>query len=180
MVKIIKLVVLGALVSYMSGCSTYTTNNYGISTENIELMKQLSGKQFSVNSFTATKPGVTTIQCRGAGPVSNQNKKPFESYITEAFISELKLAGIYSESSSIKIDGVVEKLDFGSNVGAGKWVFDVKVSSGNSSFIVNSEYPFSTNWVADKACQQVAQAFQPAVQKLIRDIVSNPAFKDLK
>lgn len=173
------MVLVISLALYMTGCSTYTTNNYGISAENIEIMKQSSGKQYSVNAFTAVKPGTTSIQCRGAGPVANQNKKTFEQYITEAFISELKIAGIYSESSNLKIDGIVEKLDFSSNIGSGKWMFEVKVSSKNSTYIVNSVFPFSTNFVADKACQQVAQAFQPAVQQLIKDIVSNPAFKSL-
>jgi hypothetical protein len=60
-------------------------------------------------------------------------------------------------------------------------MFDVSVSDGNGmSYQVNSIFNFSTNWVADKACQQVAQAFVPAVQNLIKDIVSKPEFKSLK
>jgi hypothetical protein len=44
---------------------------------------------------------------------------------------------------------------------------------------ITSKHEFSTNWVADKACQQVAQEFSPAVQFLIRDLITNPKFKDL-
>ena len=44
---------------------------------------------------------------------------------------------------------------------------------------VKSIYEFSTNWVGDKACQQVAQAFEPAVEKLIKKIVEHPEFPSL-
>ena len=176
----IKLATLSSVIA-ISACSTYTVNNYGISAENIELMKAMDGVQFAVNQFTATKPGLVKIQCRGAGPVSTPNKESFESYITAALVSELKISGIYSESSDIRIDGFLEKLDFSSNVGSGKWMFNVDVSnSAGVSYKVNSVFEFSTNWVADKACQQVAQAFVPAVQNLIKDIVSNEKFKELK
>ena len=181
MKKVVQLIIFAVSVLYITGCSTYKVNNYGISADNIGLMKELNGLQVSIDEFTSLKPGLTTIQCRGAGPVSTPNKESFESYIKEALVSELKIAGIYSESSNIKISGSVENLDFNSNVGSGKWMFDVSVSDGNGmSYQVNSIFNFSTNWVADKACQQVAQAFVPAVQNLIKDIVSKPEFKSLK
>ena len=178
--KVIQLLVLAISILYVTGCSTYKVNNYGMSADNIELMKELDGLQVSIKEITASKPGVTKIQCRGAGPVSTPNKETFEAYIKDALVSELKLAGIYSESSNIKISGTVKKLDFSSNIGAGKWMFDVSVSDEDGmSYQVNSIFNFSTNWVADKACQQVAQAFVPAVQNLIKDIVANPKFKAL-
>jgi hypothetical protein len=179
--KVVKITIAVLLLAYITGCSTYTVNRYGISANNIEVMRSMDGLKFSVNKFSATNPGLNQIQCRGAGTISTPNKESFESYITAALVSELKIAGIYSESSNIKIDGIIENLDFSSNVGAGKWMFDVIVSdnSGNS-YKVKSLFDFSTNWFADKACQQVAQAFVPAVQNLIKDIISHPKFKSLK
>ncbi len=180
MYKIIKLAALSSVIA-ISACSTYTVNNYGISAENVEIMKAMDGVQFSVTDFTAAKPGLVKIQCRGAGPVMTPNQETFESYITSALVSELKIAGVYSESSNIQISGYLENLDFNSNIGSGKWMFDVNVSNERGiSYKVNSVFLFSTNWVADKACQQVAQAFVPAVQNLIKDIVSNPKFNELK
>ena len=75
---------------------------------------------------------------------------------------------------------LVEELDFNSNIGAGKWVISLSISSNkNNGYKVSSTYKFSTNWVADKACQQVAQAFVPAVQQLILKTISDPRFKAL-
>lgn len=177
-----KLILLVAATSALAltGCSTYTVNQYGMSSENINLMKAMEGTKFSVGQFSATKPGLSSIQCRGAGPVATPGKTSFENYINAALISELKVAGVYDDNSQIRINGLVENLDFSSNIGAGKWVFDVTVSNnGATSYPVRSEYAFSTNFVADKASQQVAQAFVPAVQQLIKDIITHPKFKEL-
>ena len=78
------------------------------------------------------------------------------------------------------IRGMLHEVDFNSNIGAGKWVFRLAVSSSVSPGItVETKHEFSTNWGGDKACQQVAQAFAPAVQRLISDLVSNPGFQAL-
>ncbi|MEH6343864.1 MAG: hypothetical protein V7785_02165 [Bermanella sp.] len=175
--QIIKLFSVALISIYLAGCSTYMVNSYGVSVDNVESMKTHPGTSLSVNSFKSLKPGVSSIQCRGAGPVATPDKSTFEAYINKALISELKLAGIYSETSPISIDGYFEKLDFDSTIGSGKWIFSVNVSSDTgSAYTLSSIYPFSTNWVADKACQQVAQAFVPAVQNLIKDIISHPQF----
>jgi hypothetical protein len=49
----------------------------------------------------------------------------------------------------------------------------------SEGYEVESSHEFSTNWVADKACQQVAQAFEPAVEELIEKIVEHPGFRSL-
>ena len=180
MKKSLKLLSVALASIYLAGCSTYSVNNYGISASNVEQLKKFDGVQVSVNDFTASKPGLSKIQCRGAGPVAVSEGTTFESYIKDALVSELKLSGLYSENAPIVIDGYFEKIDFNSQIGSGKWVFEAKVSSNeNQTVNLKSVYEFSTNWVADKACQQVAQAFVPAVQNLIKDLVSNPQFVQL-
>lgn len=164
---------------FLSGCS-FVTSNYGASFENIEAMKNLGPAKFNVTEFTSVKEEATSITCRAAGPVENPNKESFESYIHNAFVSELKLAGLYDEASQVVLSGHFSKLDFSSNIGAGKWTFElVATSTKNTEVKITSTHEFSTNWIADKACQQVAQAFSPAVQNLIKDIISDPGFRNL-
>jgi hypothetical protein len=163
----------------LTGCG-YTINQYGASVENVMVIKNSGAKPASVASFTSYQPGMSSIFCRGAGPVETADNSSFEAYIQKAFVDELKLAGLYDPASRIILQGKVENIDYQSNVGDGKWFISLTISSNkNSGYTVSSTYNFSTNWVADKACQQVAQAFVPAVQQLILKTFSDPRFKDL-
>lgn len=170
---------LSALTLLLTACG-YTISPYGVSVDNVNRIKAGSIKPVAVAMFTASEPGRSSIGCRAAGPVATPDKASFETYIQKAFIDELQLAGAYDPQSPITIQGKLEEVDFNSNIGAGKWVFRLTISSNVSpGFTVESRQEFSTNWVADKACQQVAQAFGPAVQHLIADTVSNPKFASL-
>jgi hypothetical protein len=162
----------------LSACG-YNINPYGASVQNVETIKALRISPVAVEKFTTFEPELSSIGCRAAGPVRTPNEQPFEKIIESALTDELKLAGAYDPKSPVIIQGHLEYITFNSNIGAGKWVIKVKVSSKAKpdGFSVDSQHEFSTNWVADKACQQVAQAFGPAVQDLINKIVSHPQFK---
>jgi len=175
-IKVFGVLVLVALMS--SGCS-YNVSKYGASIENVSSMKSMKSK-INVKNVTSNNPGQASISCRAAGPVGTADKVPFATYIKDALISELKLAGKYDANSDISINGHLEKIDFNSNIGTANWKFTLKaISSNKKSIVVNSVYEFEGSFVADKACQEVAQAFSPAVQKLIHDIISNPGFSAL-
>ena len=161
----------------VSGCA-YNTSPYGASVANVTKIKAANIKAVSVATFTSTKPGNSTITCRAAGPVTV--KPSFEEYIKNAFVDELKLSSAYDPNSKIEISGKLESVDFSSGMTNGNWSITLTVANNKSqSFTTNSTYPFSGSFVADKACQEVAQAFSPAVQKLIEDVVSNPQFATL-
>jgi predicted NAD/FAD-dependent oxidoreductase len=137
-------------------------------------------KKVNVSEFTSYQPDLKSITCRAAGSVGTPDNISFEQYIHDAFVSELKLADKYDKNSPITIHGHLEKVDFNSNIGTAEWTFTLKATSTNSkSIIVNSTHEFSGSFVADKACQEVAQEFVPAVQQLIKDLVTNPEFHSL-
>ncbi len=175
-ILIVGAVSLAALLS--TGC-TYNISQYGASVDNVSKIKSIN-KKINVSDFTSSTPGESSIVCRGAGPVTTPGKIAFEKYIKEAFISELKLAGKYDEKSPITISGHLENIDFNSNIGTADWVMTLKATSSNSkSVTVSSKYEFEGSFVADKACAEVAQAFVPAVQQLINELVSSKQFKTL-
>ncbi|WP_413663628.1 hypothetical protein ACJJI3_18565 [Microbulbifer sp. ZKSA004] len=178
--KLIKLFSVVFSTLYMIGCG-YVTTNYGATPENVNAIKAAGENRVSVDKFSSVSGKErSSIGCRAAGPIKNQNDQTFESYIHNAFINELKMAEAYDESSEVSIRGEISELDFNSNIGAGKWKLSATISSSShNGYQVESIYPFSTNWVADKACQQVAQAFQPAVSDLINKIVTHPEFSSL-
>lgn len=175
----VKLTLSIALSSILVGCG-FTVNQYGASIENVTKTKNSGLKPVSVGTFSSFNPGMHGISCRAAGNVGTPDEGSYESYIQKAFTDELKLAGLYDENSTLKLQGKIEELDFNSNIGAGKWVISLTLSSNTSSgYKTTATHEFSTNWVADKACQQVAQAFVPAVQQLIFQTVGNPKFGEL-
>ncbi|KRB97791.1 hypothetical protein ASE11_13205 [Hydrogenophaga sp. Root209] len=174
--KIVSLAMLAA-VAVLSGCA-YNASPYGASVKNVESIKFLNIKPIAVAKFESSKPGLASITCRAAGPVTVSPS--FESYIEKAFIDELKLAGVYDPASPMIISGKLEEVDFSSGITDGKWLFTLVVSNARKeSFSTKSVFGFSGSFVADKACQEVAQALGPAVQKLIEDVVRDPKFKQI-
>ncbi|HZM37393.1 MAG TPA: hypothetical protein VFC18_23240 [Burkholderiales bacterium] len=168
---------LVAIASAMSGCA-YNASPYGASVTNVEAIKTINIKPVAVGKFQAAKPGQSSITCRAAGSVSVSPS--FEAYIEKAFIDELKLAGVYNPSSSLVLTGKLEEVDFSSGMTDGNWSFTLVITnSRNESLTTKSRFTFSGSFVADKACQETAQAFGPAVQKLIEDVVRDPKFKQL-
>lgn len=164
-------------VSVLSGCA-YEATPYGISSSNVQAIKTSAIKPIAVDAFTAAKPGLNSITCRAAGPVTVVPN--FERYIESALIEELKLANAYDPSSTIRITGKLDEVDFSSGMSDGSWMFTLTVSNARKeSFTVQSKTSFSGHFTADKACQEVAKAFAPSVQKLIKDIIQNPRFKQI-
>ncbi|WP_053195647.1 hypothetical protein [Herbaspirillum hiltneri] len=173
-----KLVSLSLIVAttLLTGCA-YNASPYGASVQNVDAIKSAGIKPVAVEKFQSSKPGLASITCRAAGPV--RVVPSFETYIEKALIDELKLAGAYDPASTLKLSGKLEEVDFSSGMTDGKWLFTLTLSNGKNSFTTKSTMNFSGSFVADKACQEVAQAFGPAVQQLIREVIKNPQFKKL-
>ena len=168
---------IAAAAALTSGCA-YNVAQYGASVRNVEAIKAIDIQPVAVGPFTSTRPGLTSITCRAAGPVTVAPS--FEGYIRQAFVDELKLAGTYDQNSGITLSGRLEEVDFSSGMSDGNWNFTLTVSNQrNESFTTKSRFGFSGSFVADKACQEVAQALAPAVQKLIEDVVQNPRFRQI-
>jgi len=174
--KIVSHMLLASTVT-LTGCA-YNVSQYGASVQNVESIKSVNIKPVSISTFQAAKPGLASITCRAAGPVTVSPS--FERYIEKAFIDELKLAGVYDPKSSLSLTGRLEEIDFSSGITDGKWQFTLVVSNArNETFTTKSTFGFSGSFVADKACQETAQAFAPAVQKLVEDVVRDPKFKQI-
>jgi hypothetical protein len=165
------------LAGLASGCA-YNASQYGASVQNVESLKKANIRPVSVAPFKAAKPGLTSIACRAAGSVTVAPS--FEAYIQKALIDELKLAGAYDPASPRALGGMLEEVDFSSGITDGNWTFVLTLSNQrNESFTTKSTYTFSGSLVADKACQETAQALNPAVQKLIEDVIANSKFRQV-
>lgn len=175
--RYLKLALLAVTSSLIVGCA-FKPSAYGVSVANVETLKASNLKPMAVSRFESAKPGLTTIMCRGAGPVTVEPS--YEAYIEKALIDELRLAGAYNAESPLIIKGRLDEVDFSSSMSQAKWMFTLTISNTrDESFTTKSEFQFPASFVGDRACQEVAQAFTPAVQQLIKDVISHSDFKQI-
>ncbi len=169
-------------LSMITGCSTTNSVPYKASTSNVITIQQSlgkMGKKVSIGNIIAAKGIDESPVCRLMGPVNVAPGKTLSQYIKDAFQEELFLAGVYSPNAPSKISGTITSLDF-SSVSPANWDITMAVKSNNSSgYSVSAKYPFNTSFDAYSAYKNVANAFGPAVQTLIKKVVTHPQFNSL-
>ena len=151
-----------ALCLYLSGCEAPTTGRYSILADNNVAIKQLGITNIGIGQFTA--PTDFSPQCRAVGFLEIADNLTHTQYIQRAFEDELKVAGVFAQSSPrVSLSGSVTKLDFSSMraVVGGSWTIDLDLKSSNGSQMIVSEYyEFSSGFLATEACRQTAEAFR--------------------
>lgn len=177
--KIFSITAILALTMIASGCQTTNSIPYKASTANvisIQQSLQALGKKVSLGSV-GLAPGVEESPlCRLPGPVVVSPGKSLPTYIKEAFQEELFMAQVYQPNASNIIDGRLEALSF-SSVSPAVWNIAMSVkSTTGAGYSVSVKFPFSTSWDAGSACKNVADAFGPAVQELLKQVVTHPQF----
>ena len=169
------------LISLMAACSTYTTPRYSINADTNVALKSLGVSGVSVGAFSG--PSTFDNSCRAAGPLSPPDGMSHTEYLRKALEDELKVAGAHAATTpKVVLTGALNKLEFSSSVGVtgGFWGLDLTVSSSNGRKVSLTErYEFQSGFIADTACKQTAEAYFPAVQNLIRKLVTSPEFKSL-
>jgi hypothetical protein len=165
------------LMASLSGCA-YNVNPYSPSAKNVKHLSEQSLKKFQFATESSSN-GLKSIMCRGAGPIVPPNNESYESYILKALHSEFELADLVSSESPVQLKGRLKHIDFDSGMSGGKWEITLQLTNGFEEYDFSSVYNFESYFVADKACQSVAQAFLPAVQRAISETINDPRFKAL-
>jgi len=180
--KNVKLLAIAACIAATAGCSTTNSVPYKASTSNVISIQntfQSKGVKVSVGSFSMGAGVEENLLCRMMGPVTVAPGKGLATYIKEALQEELFLAQVYSSTAPNVIEGKIEKLAF-SSVSPANWEISMRVSSNNSAgYSTSVKYNYDTSFDAISACKNVADAFSPAVQELIKQVVANPQFSAL-
>lgn len=171
-----------SLAVILTGCETTNSMPYKASTANVIAIQQTlqpQGKKVSLGGVKMA-PGVEESPlCRLMGPVQVAPGKSISQYIADAFQEELFMAQVYQPNASTVLEGRVEELSF-SSVSPAVWNVKMSVKSNTSpGYTVSVKYPFDTSWTAYSACKNVADAFGPAVQELLKQVVANPQFGSL-
>lgn len=175
--KFLYAISLTAVVTVFSGCGV-KVETYNASADNVNMLRHFN-KKIDLQDFT-TSVNSSSIMCRMANRVVTPNGETFVSYIEKALEEELKMAGLYDESSAIKLTGHLNAISANSSFGA-NWSFNFTVKSNNGkSITVNTVSEYTTSFAAYYACEHnMPKAFKPAVQTLIKDILNHPDFESL-
>jgi len=173
--KHIMLIVVSLLVV---GCA-YTPSTYSPSAYNVKAIEASGIRAVNLLPFESAREDEGSLTCRAAGPITPPNEMSYVEYIEQAFRRELELADVLSESG-VAIKGQLESIDFSSMGADARWNIEMSFRNDRGdSARVESSYGFDTSFIADKACQRVAQNFSGAVEQLVRDTVEDPGFLSL-
>lgn len=180
--KFALLSIVSACAIIASGCSTTNSIPYKASTSNVITIQQIlqsKGQKVKLGAITMA-PGIEESPlCRLQGPVRVAPGKSLPQYIQDAFQEELFMAKVYDPAALTVIDARIEALAFKS-VSPASWTIRMAIRSNKSEgYTVSVDYPFQTSWSAASACKNVADAFGPAVQELLKHTVSHPQFAAL-
>jgi len=177
----VSIIVMAGLL-FLSGCATTNSIPYKASTANVISIQQsldAQGKKVSLGDVSTADGVEESPNCRLYGPVVVAPGKTLAQYIKDAFQEELFMARVYSPKASTVIKAKIREISF-SSVSPAYWKISMDVSSNYSSgYTVSTKYHFDTSWVAGAACENVADAFGPAVQELLKQVVNNPGFSTL-
>lgn len=163
----------------LNGCARGAAR-YSAAVENNVLLRSIGNNTINVGEFTSDNPK-RSITCRPAEEVVLPDNDTFESYIKKAFLSELKLAGIYNKNSKITVNGLLKKIDLVDRYGfntVGKWTISMEFSAiGKEPFSVTKEYNYDPFFTSDVACMQAANLLVPAVQDFLQMVFMEDRFK---
>lgn len=172
--KKIFLVIIAALIS---ACQSYSLGRYTPGVDNQLSLRSLAPAQINVSEFTAATSDDKDILCAGRIYIRTQDDETFSKFIQNAMTSELKLAGIYSPNAKTTLSGKLEHID--ASYHRSQWEMTLIITSSNGQSATFSDvYPYHKGFF-DSACMLPAQAFVPAVQDLIKKIVTSQEFKGL-
>ena len=179
MKKIAIAAALGGLL--LAGCETTSSRPYTPSTQNIIAFQKAvpAGTKVSVADFKAADDVDVEPSCRLLGALEVAPGKTPVEFMQDAFRDELFRADVYSEDGTPLMATITElKPD---SVGTGSWVIGLNVASPKNptGIDVRTDYSFKTSYTAVRACQNVIDAFTPAVQETIGKVIADPGFRSL-
>jgi hypothetical protein len=171
-------IVLGACSSLL----IYKPPVYNVSEDNAEEIKRFGGGDIGVGPFTKAVPFDNSCAIT-AGSIVMPGNLSFEEYVRQGLIAELENANMFNdEHPKITLSGTIEELSIVSrrNVYTSTWKIGLRVDSSNGQSVsVTEHYDFDAGANSQADCQRIANAYMPAVQKILHKFIDAPEFKSL-
>ena len=184
----VNLLLLTSISFIISGCSVkipekYYKNEippYSASSDNVMEMKSLQTK-INIGKFTSYNKDEKPTCRFGGSYIITQDGTSLDTYIENAFVKELKLAGIYDKNAKITISGYIKEYISSSSISDAHWIVNIDIKSINGkqfNVVHTTKYDASFNGIT--ACaEDMPNAFKKTVKELILNIITHKKFKTL-
>jgi hypothetical protein len=164
------MLILSICALFLSACSV-PFPVYSVSGENVGLVRNLP-VNVQVGNFQGIQKEVT---CR-LQPIGPDGNATFATYIQKALRDEVLIAGNAPRAQTVQITGTVRNVDVSCGIITGSWTVEVDVSvNGGPPIPIKTVKTFDGNYVGGVVLMRAYQAFVPAIQQVVNEILSNPA-----
>src|SRR5690625_7659363 len=96
-----RIILLAAMSVFATGCSTYATDRYTISMDNVVALRSLNGQTINVGEFSASAPDKRSIVCRSVGPIKTPDVETYSEFIRKAVLDELRMDEVCSDAAPV-------------------------------------------------------------------------------
>lgn len=135
-----------------------------------------SAHKLRVNVTPPAFADAGSILCRGGTPVKLPDGQTFSQHIGEALRQELAAVGALDPNGGEPLTLTVRRVDFSTALGATNWYIDAEYALSGRTFNVATVYNDRSSYFGDKACQNMALYFRPAVTRHIGEVFRHPTF----
>jgi len=176
----LRLIIVLPIVAALSACAT-TAPRYTPNLAASEALEKQALSKMRIGEFSSATPDVEKITIRG-GTFSAPNGSSFADYLRMALQDELAMAGIWDESSSISISGVLleNHLDAsGINIGVADLSaeFIVTVNSLETYRNIHSiHHEWDSSFAGAIAISRAHDNYVTAVRMLLLKLFTDPEF----
>lgn len=174
--KLVRVIAAPLLIFALAACSTHTSPRYSLSP--VAQRALVAHRTANVSLGALTGPARAP---RCLGDLAPADARDHATYVRGALENELRSAGAYAEGPpKTTLIGDLRKATYDFELTEGTWDLELTlISSNKQTLTVGERYAFRTSTNRELACQQAADALQPAVQNLITKVVQSPRFADL-
>lgn len=164
----------------LSGCS-HVAERYQPSTNNLAALRAIAPAKISVGRFTeAPTVAKHEVGC-GANSISPPDGQSFAEYVRAALISELRLAGIYSETSSSALSGQLTEVSLDSSpfAATATWILALELQGNGKTVAAADQYSFRSTTMNTTSCEASTRRLHDAVQNVVSKAIQDRGFPGL-
>lgn len=173
--RITKLLTVLVAVMAVASCNTLPTTQY---ITNRPDLASVPAKSIRLGEFTSRVDDKGTISCRMAD-VTTPGGIPLTQYIKDAVQAELIASGRYSETGQTELKGYLDNID-SNTIGNGYWKLGFTLASNNGSHAsVYIRHDVETTLNGLESCKILARELMPAVQDLMKELLTDKQMKQL-
>lgn len=174
MKKLFKLMVLGCVVALTTGCAN-NVKSFRADASISENIKKNVAHNVYLSNVSMPKGDYTGTMCRLDSRIQLPKNMKYSDYIKDAFGKTLQSAGKLSNDSSnaILMDINIDKVAMSSV--SGEWsIFGTVTLDGKKTIPVNTVKSFGMTYLANRACNNAARAFDEAVADFVQNAFNKP------